>query len=85
MPAFQHRIKAWLQSLPPDTVLDRVLRHRTEEDLMAFGAIPVLGRAGDLVRAPLPPLLSSSSTAHASYMWTIYLYSTNDFAAMPVR
>jgi hypothetical protein len=43
VPGFQHRIKAWLQSLPPETV-------PSKEDLLALGAIPVPGCAGDLVR-----------------------------------
>ena len=48
VPGFQHRIKEWLQSLPPETAPSR-------EDLVALGAVPVPGNAGDLVRnTPLP-------------------------------
>jgi len=43
VPGFQHRIKEWLQSLPPETAPSR-------EDLVALGAVPVPGNAGDLVR-----------------------------------
>ena len=42
VPGFHRRIKPWLQSLPPDTAPSR-------EDLLALGAVPVPGRAGDLI------------------------------------
>ena len=42
VPGFQHRIKGWLQSLPPEAAPSR-------QDLMSLGAVPVPGAAGDLV------------------------------------
>lgn len=42
VPGFQHRIDAWLDSLPPGTDPRR-------EDLHALGSKPIAGRAGDLV------------------------------------
>lgn len=42
VPGFQHRIEAWLASLPPGT-------DPRQQDLHALGSKPIAGRAGDLV------------------------------------
>jgi Phytanoyl-CoA dioxygenase (PhyH) len=42
VPGFQHRIETWLKSLPSGADPRR-------EDLEKFGAIPIAGRAGDLI------------------------------------
>ena len=42
VPGFHRKIKKWLKSLPPDT-------DPRKEDLMGLGAIPVSGKAGDLI------------------------------------
>jgi len=42
VPGFHRRIETWLKSLPPDADPRR-------EDLEKFGAVPIPGRAGDLI------------------------------------
>jgi hypothetical protein len=42
VPGFQHRIEAWINSLPPDTDPRR-------QDLDALGSIPVVASAGDMI------------------------------------
>lgn len=42
VPGFQHRVGAWLDSLPADA-------NPRQEDLHALGSKPIAGRAGDLV------------------------------------
>lgn len=42
VPGFHHRIDAWLDGLPPGA-------DPREQDLHALGAVPIAGRAGDLI------------------------------------
>ena len=58
VPGFHHKVHDWLRGLPPGT-------DPRGEDLEAFGAIPIAGRAGDLIlwRHELPHGASPNRTA----------------------
>ena len=68
VPQFQHRIKSWLQSLPPQTA-------PSQEDLLALGAIPVPGNAGDLVQCFSCLLLCQQPTSWIPFVTTIVQFS----------
>ena len=73
VPGFQHRIEAWLKSLPPD------VDPRRDVDLESLGPVPIAGKAGDLViwREELPHGSSPNRASRPRMVQYITAYPTH--------